>query len=191
MSRRRWRTKQIKEYIDTGYAEFSCEDSQNNDFINLLKIEEAQTFINYLVSQRKLKELILLWFADIKIDWRLLYTETPRRINLPTYCFERKSYWIDDSYIENITNNPVQDMMFELLNLTDTDSLKDSTTLMEVGFSSIYALKLLNKINSTYCVDLKLPNINYNPSCSIKDFTSNINDLIMKDGETKGRKQPG
>lgn len=178
--------KQIKEYIDTGYAEFSCEDSQNNDFINLLKIEEAQTFINYLVSQRKLKELILLWFADIKIDWRLLYTEIPRRINLPTYCFERKSYWIDDSYIENITNNPIQDMMFELLNLTDTDSLKDSTTLMEVGFSSIYALKLLNKINSTYCVDLKLPNINYNPSCSIKDFTSNINDLIMKAGETKG-----
>jgi acyl transferase domain-containing protein len=36
-----------------------------------------------------------LWEAGVEIDWRALHgKKNPRRIELPTYPFERKSFWI-------------------------------------------------------------------------------------------------
>lgn len=171
--------EQLQVYTTTGYAEYICDNSQNNALVNMLRSDDAKSFINNLVSGRKLKELVLLWFSDINIDWKLLYSELPRRISLPTYCFEHKSYWIDDVRVKNV-NNSIEGMILELLNISGADSLESTTTLMELGFSSIYALKLLNKINDFYQIHLKLPEINYNPSSSIDDFTSNLVDIVGK-----------
>ncbi|HEY0405408.1 MAG TPA: type I polyketide synthase, partial [Pyrinomonadaceae bacterium] len=36
-----------------------------------------------------------LWLAGVDVDWSALHTQARRRLNLPTYPFERQRYWID------------------------------------------------------------------------------------------------
>jgi acyl transferase domain-containing protein len=36
-----------------------------------------------------------LWLAGVNVDWASLHTDARRRVNLPTYPFERQRYWID------------------------------------------------------------------------------------------------
>jgi phthiocerol/phenolphthiocerol synthesis type-I polyketide synthase E len=43
-----------------------------------------------------------LWQAGVPVDFRALHGET-RRVPLPTYPFQRKSYWIERSLAENAT----------------------------------------------------------------------------------------
>ncbi len=39
-----------------------------------------------------------LWLAGVDVDWRQLYgDQVPRRVPLPTYPFERKSYWLQSA----------------------------------------------------------------------------------------------
>jgi len=58
-----------------------------------------------------------LWLAGVTIDWQGFYhTETRRRVPLPTYPFERQSYWLEPStralaegiaaQTETVTKNP-------------------------------------------------------------------------------------
>jgi phthiocerol/phenolphthiocerol synthesis type-I polyketide synthase E len=43
-----------------------------------------------------LETLGRLWIADVPVDWDALFAgETPRRIPLPTYPFERKRHWVE------------------------------------------------------------------------------------------------
>lgn len=36
-----------------------------------------------------------LWLEGVNLDWTRFYNETPQRIALPTYPFERKRFWVD------------------------------------------------------------------------------------------------
>jgi len=41
-----------------------------------------------------------LWLHDIQLDWMELYgQQKPRRITLPTYAFDRQSYWIQPTTV--------------------------------------------------------------------------------------------
>ncbi|MCB0196766.1 MAG: SDR family NAD(P)-dependent oxidoreductase, partial [Anaerolineae bacterium] len=62
----------------------------------LVSGEAGAAFIRIVIRNRELDQLAQLWVSGVEIDWSLLYgQETPKRISLPTYPFERKRYWFD------------------------------------------------------------------------------------------------
>lgn len=69
----------------------------------LLKNQSEDEVLPKLIQQRDLTTLAALWVEGITVPWeKLHYGNTMRRISLPTYPFERKSYWIsqkDDSSV--------------------------------------------------------------------------------------------
>ncbi|MCP4932787.1 MAG: hypothetical protein GY927_00975, partial [bacterium] len=59
--------------------------------------EAGESFIKIVTQNRELDRLAQLWVSGVEIDWQLLYLdETPTRISLPTYPFERKRYWVGE-----------------------------------------------------------------------------------------------
>ncbi|MCC6456164.1 MAG: amino acid adenylation domain-containing protein [Caldilineaceae bacterium] len=52
-----------------------------------------------------------LWLAGVQVDWRALYGEAqPRRVELPTYPFERQRYWIERDPNRPLANQAAQRM---------------------------------------------------------------------------------
>ena len=50
-----------------------------------------------------------LWLAGIKIDWNGLYREKKRRrLHLPTYQFDRKSYWVEPPHANKAQAGTIQ-----------------------------------------------------------------------------------
>ncbi|MEC3614235.1 type I polyketide synthase [Bacillus stercoris] len=51
--------------------------------------------VHKLLEQRKLDQIAEQWAKGSGVDWKLLYDgNKPKRISLPTYPFERVSYWV-------------------------------------------------------------------------------------------------
>jgi polyketide synthase PksN len=54
--------------------------------------------IHELLGEAKLAELAELWCKGVELNWDLLTRGVvPRRVSLPTYPFETKSFWLDKS----------------------------------------------------------------------------------------------
>ena len=71
----------------------------------LLDGEEGEEFMKIILKRKKIDKLARLWTSGIDIDWRLLYTlDTPQRISLPPYHFEKKRYWFN-SFRQEDKNN--------------------------------------------------------------------------------------
>lgn len=101
--------------------------------IKLGKIEE-DTYINNLIKHSKLEELANLWVNGFDIDWEELYqdiNEKPYRLSLPTYPFEKNSFWIQKS-----DNKSCQIKKSEEYELIDKNC------------SSIHEVKFLKKFDS-------------------------------------------
>ncbi|KPA10853.1 protein containing Beta-ketoacyl synthase, partial [Candidatus Magnetomorum sp. HK-1] len=54
----------------------------------------GESFINVICETKDLDRIAQLWVLGFEIDWQLLYDIQPKRISLPAYPFEKKSYWI-------------------------------------------------------------------------------------------------
>ena len=53
-----------------------------------------------------------LWLAGFDLDWRGLHSgERRRRIPLPTYCFDRKRYWLDLPVRDDVSSELFQQMV--------------------------------------------------------------------------------
>lgn len=68
----------------------------NNDQIVENLVKHAKDVVDdNLYLMRKLS---MIWMAGVSVNWEEYYKEyNARRISLPTYSFDRKRYWIDDS----------------------------------------------------------------------------------------------
>lgn len=57
--------------------------------------EEGEAFVQSIIKQLKLSKLARLWSVGVEIDWELLYQNgRPIPLSLPTYPFEKESYWV-------------------------------------------------------------------------------------------------
>lgn len=60
--------------------------------------DSGNHFIHSLIQQRDLREIAHLWVSGVAVDWPQLYHgKTIIPVSLPTYPFERKRYWIQES----------------------------------------------------------------------------------------------
>ncbi|WP_033681088.1 non-ribosomal peptide synthetase, partial [Bacillus cereus] len=69
---------------------------------------------NHCLDTTDLELLAKEWVEGKNIDWKLLYQEESSRIPLPTYYFDKKSYWINEN-----TNNLLADGYVETYSYND------------------------------------------------------------------------
>ena len=66
-----------------------------------------------ILRKQNYSQLAKLWIEGRKIDWNLLYDYSPRRVSLPTYPFERKTFWYN-SYQKVKDNRKIQKVSQEV-----------------------------------------------------------------------------
>ena len=60
----------------------------------VMRGKAGAAFLQTAIREKEPETLAQLWVKGAKIDWTLLYpVQRPRKISLPTYPFERGSYW--------------------------------------------------------------------------------------------------
>ncbi|MCP4135876.1 MAG: SDR family NAD(P)-dependent oxidoreductase [bacterium] len=90
----------LEKYADTGHSGedfYSGTVKTNGKAIGNEPEDEPwrENFYSYLKKDDSVG-LAGLWVSGANPDWNLLYSgDTPNRVSLPTYPFERKSYWFD------------------------------------------------------------------------------------------------
>jgi polyketide synthase PksN len=58
--------------------------------------------INVIYEKQNLDQLAYIWLEGKTIDWERLYSQNkPVRINLPTYPFSKKRYWVSDALLRD------------------------------------------------------------------------------------------
>ncbi len=68
--------------------------------LNFLMHEASgKMYINTVLKNKEVTSLAQLWVVGIEINWDVLYNENPKpkRLNLPTYPFADRRYWVTES----------------------------------------------------------------------------------------------
>lgn len=186
---------------------YSSRNSRNPD-----NAVDESSLPNYL-SAKDLNVLARAWVNGANIDWKLLYDgQHPRKINLPTYAFDDRRCWIAET--KNMkakketksleaksieakftprTRDMVNDWIWsQIVNFLKIDMMDiDSSTakLIDIGFSSIYSLRLLNEINQMYEKSFTLTDIGYNPAVELNSFIQDIAELLCNDSSKPEEKK--
>ncbi|XKK25018.1 SDR family NAD(P)-dependent oxidoreductase [Bacillus sp. CB62A.1] len=63
---------------------------------------------NLCLDTADLELLAKGWVEGKGVSWELLYQEEQSRIPLPTYCFDRKSYWINENTNDSLVDGYVE-----------------------------------------------------------------------------------
>ncbi|WP_166923294.1 SDR family NAD(P)-dependent oxidoreductase [Flavobacterium poyangense] len=86
----------------------------------------AQEEINTAILKKNYTTLAKAWISGLEIDWKLLYEkEQIRKVQLPTYAFEKDSYWVEPVK-QNVTTKwsleAVRDQLHPLVHRTASTS---------------------------------------------------------------------
>jgi polyketide synthase PksN len=87
--------------------------------------EEIEKAIGIWIAKGKYEKLLNFWGKGLVIDWQKLYgVNKPKRINLPSYAFEKERHWIDTEQIENTNAKPA--ILHPLLHFNTSDFIQQS-----------------------------------------------------------------
>ncbi|ACL75233.1 SDR family NAD(P)-dependent oxidoreductase [Ruminiclostridium cellulolyticum] len=68
--------------------------SSNSDMDFLIDGKEGDKYFKSLIESKNLSKIGRLWVSGVDIDWDRLYMGTkPGKVSLPTYPFDKESYW--------------------------------------------------------------------------------------------------
>jgi len=147
--------------------------------VSILEILDEK-IISSLIQKGDISKIIASWIQGAEIPWKLFYQSfKPSRITLPTYPFEKKSYWIANSHIEHKPINPsnvaldkisvppryeseelstIEHIIIKLLNEAFSlpkEELIITKKFSEYGIDSLRGMRLLNRINHHYKLALE------------------------------------
>jgi acyl transferase domain-containing protein/thioesterase domain-containing protein/NAD(P)-dependent dehydrogenase (short-subunit alcohol dehydrogenase family)/aryl carrier-like protein len=157
--------------------------------------ERDQERLNALIANQDLDRLATQWIAGAKIDWVQLHiNDTPRRVSLPTYPFERKRYWAlkdgaplvslksaalsEEPKISLVTDCSDDPVLHELRGMfaeelkTDITSLELDTDFTEFGVDSILASVIVQRIRERYGDTITLTAIVEHPT--LRELTAYV-----------------
>ncbi|MCP4178328.1 MAG: acyltransferase domain-containing protein, partial [bacterium] len=148
------------------------------------------SFTENLAQKSLMNTICKIWEQGITIDWESFYScEERSRVSIPTYCFERKRYWVDEDKIDNgnekreeddtqkliqekevLENNDVEKVIRDTwCKLFGKNDISINDDFVKLGGHSLIATMFINKMQVIY------PSIDI----SFKDFFNNptINQL--------------
>ncbi|MBC2478682.1 acyl carrier protein, partial [Clostridium beijerinckii] len=94
---------------------------------------ELEDFIQICKKRKSYKLLVGLWVSGIQVEWNMLFTSKEvHRLHLPTYPFQRKSFWISG-------RSPYEEVDITYKGAFDdkTDFVSEEEIVSEVTVSSI------------------------------------------------------
>ncbi|MBU8854954.1 SDR family NAD(P)-dependent oxidoreductase [Bacillus sp. FJAT-26377] len=99
------------------------------------KIISKDMYLEGITSAPQLKTIAELWINGVDIDWKGLYNEGKgiQRIPLPTYPFERKSYWID----YNASSKEIIQLTENTISKKNNNHLKQKTFILRKSFHKV------------------------------------------------------
>lgn len=83
---------------------------EKNQFKTFLSNGAGEAYIKHAIENNEYQSLANLWAMGVTVDWNKLYSnnqEKPQRISLPTYAFEKDSYWLKGNTITE-SNQEIQ-----------------------------------------------------------------------------------
>ncbi len=164
--------------------------------------EDLQVFLNTLGQ---------LWMAGLKINWADFYCDEKRKkINLPTYPFERQRYWLNevdfsaenkaakqiitskeqpaalDTFIPRTkTEKLLADIWQEII--PNTPTIKGDDNFFDLGGDSLLAVQLVHELEKKTGVDLPLSSLFECPT--LKQFARKLDEhkkTVQASSATKG-----
>ena len=110
----------------------------NQEIKSLFDDDNGINYIKSLIESKKFEKIASLWSLGIKIEWELLYKEKAMcRIPLPTYPFEKISYWIP--IVDNKKTNIIsgKTCLAESKPFVDLKRTYDSSIVYKNGWAEI------------------------------------------------------
>ncbi|MGN8844968.1 SDR family NAD(P)-dependent oxidoreductase [Niallia sp. HCP3S3_B10] len=143
-----------------------------NDYIEkfdaLLNGDVLKEQIERYQRKKDLSKLAEFWVMGADVDWNMIYENQYRkRISLPTYPFERKSYWImpissDNRLIPNPQEGNTSKAVYQNTNIVDeTPTINRQTTTMKINMEKVAEKSIedmmLDYLKQTFSEVLQLP----------------------------------
>ncbi|KPA15114.1 MlnC [Candidatus Magnetomorum sp. HK-1] len=120
-----------------------CNHTSPSDNLNSLNTIDT-TNIKNLLQNRDSESLARLWVSGVSIDWRQLYENEPKpnKISLPTYPFEKESYW-PELLNRNATQRRMMKHQFNGLHplIDSNESTLDAQVFKKVFHSDHFLLR--------------------------------------------------
>lgn len=120
---------------------------------NRFKERNEEVYTNQLLKGGNLKTVAMEWVDGFKMNWNLLYEDAYiKKVPLPTYPFEKECYWVVKECDEEA--NLKTEAYKEILRIMEQEfevpvnSLDLDTSLAEIGFDSMKAVKLAENLNN-------------------------------------------
>ncbi|MCX7920840.1 MAG: SDR family NAD(P)-dependent oxidoreductase [Clostridia bacterium] len=145
----------------------------------------AVEMIQERVRQGALHKIAELWIKGVSIDWNLMpQNKDCRRLPLPKYPFEKKSYWlkrentevqVKDNNDTNAVISRLKTILSELINLP-VGEIDEDTALKRYGLDSLHGMRLINRIREMFGIDI--PVSKFLTLTTLRDITQFINDSI-------------
>ncbi len=66
---------------------------KNGSSVNAMDSDDQSYIVERCISKGQYDKLAKLWCEGFDISWSMLYPAPPHKVNLPTYPFEKESYW--------------------------------------------------------------------------------------------------
>ncbi|WP_281988846.1 SDR family NAD(P)-dependent oxidoreductase [Aquimarina aggregata] len=80
-------------------------ETKNSILQELVSGVSGDLYIKNVIQEKDYVKLSQLWVEGVDVSWALLYEgRTPSKISLPTYPFDKQSYWLPDEALEPLEN---------------------------------------------------------------------------------------
>ncbi|WP_426479154.1 SDR family NAD(P)-dependent oxidoreductase [Chryseobacterium sp. CBSDS_008] len=156
--------EQMESYIKGNEPLYSGNTTQNKSSLKILNEAFNDQKKITLLKEENYNELLSLWCIGVSINWKQLYAgKKVTKIRLPTYPFERKSFWFSNTYSERakdgMSQHGMSTSLTEKLREIVADTVKKPINAIQInddffdfGLDSISGSELIRKIN----IELKM-----------------------------------
>ncbi len=158
----------------TGYINGNLSIAQTSQVIELSKHQESDVHLSngeLSLNEHNWQTLAHAWIYGREINWKQLYGHClPKCLILPNYPFQRQSFWLkahlplpepkkfasSPSKTSEVTGieNHLLEMLGNMLQLPKNE-IEVNKKLIEYGIDSLRSMRLLNRINHDYQLDLE------------------------------------
>jgi hypothetical protein len=122
----------------------------------------AQGVVDAAIVRRDLDRLAWMWTRHLPIDWQVLRRGAARRVDLPTYAFERARYWVPDpahevamagALVGADVRTFITAFLQQALDLM-ADGFDGRRTFRDYGVDSVIGVSLVRALNRRFELDL-------------------------------------